>query len=520
MSNLKKLPIGIQTFSEIITKDYLYIDKTDIAYNLIDSYKYAFLSRPRRFGKSLFLDTLQNIFEGNKELFKGLAIYDKWDFDITYPVIKISWDGKNRSLEDLKLNTINFIKNNQERLGIECEAPKEHPTCFNELIRKTHQKYNQKVVILIDEYDKPILDMVDNIEQAKEHREFIKGLYSVIKGNDAYIEFAFLTGVSKFSKSSIFSGLNMLTDISLDEEYGNICGYTQNDIETTFLPYLQSVDLQRFKNFYNGYNFLKDDIYNPFDTLLFISKKFKYKNYWFETGSPTFLMKLIKDNNYFIPNLSNLTVDERLLDSFDIENIDLEVILYQSGYLTIDKMIEEEMGFATQIKYLLKIPNIEVKISLHNYILDSILKQNSQLKQKSQMSIYKALANAKLDVLKETLISLFASIPYNNYTKNDMAHFEGFYATVIYTYFASLGIKIIGEDVTNHGRIDLTMFVEDKIYIVEFKMKDNKTDALTQIKEKNYAQKYISQKKEIYIVGMEFDEDEKNLSCFEYEVLN
>ena len=517
MSNLKKLPIGIQTFEEIITNNYLYIDKTDIAYNLIDSYKYAFLSRPRRFGKSLFLDTLQNIFEGNKELFKGLAIYDKWNFDITYPVIKISWDGKNRSLEDLKLNTINFIRNNQERLGVSCEAPKEHPSCFNELIQNTSKKYNQKVVILIDEYDKPILDVVDDTEQAKEHREFVKGLYSVIKGNDAYIQFVFLTGVSKFSKASIFSGLNMLEDISLTPEFGNICGYTQHDIETTFLPHLKSVDLEKFKNFYNGYNFLKDDIYNPFDTLLFIKNKFLYKNYWFETGSPTFLMKLIKENDYFIPNLSNLTVDERLLDSFDIENLDLEVILFQSGYLTIDKMIIEDMGFASQIRYRLKIPNIEVKMSLHSHILHFLLKQNSQIAQQTQTGIYKALANSNLDDLETTLKSLFASIPYNNHTKNVLAHFEGYYATVIYTYFASLGIKIIGEDVTNYGRIDLTLFVEDKIYIVEFKMKENKTNALEQIKSKQYYEKYIANNKQIYLVGIEFDEENKNISCFEYE---
>ncbi|MEA1955471.1 MAG: ATP-binding protein [Campylobacterota bacterium] len=519
MPNLKKLPVGIQTFDEIITKDYLYIDKTGIAYDLIDRYKYAFLSRPRRFGKSLFIDTLQNIFEGNKKLFKDLAIYDKWDFDITYPVIKISWDGKNRSIEDLEQRLQTTLEDNQQRLNLICDKNKSLIMCFEQLIKEAYKKYNQKVVILIDEYDKPILDVVDDIEQAKKHREFIKGLYSIIKGNDAYIEFAFLTGVSKFSKASIFSGLNMLTDISLDKKYGNICGYTQYDIETTFLPYLKSVDLQRFKNFYNGYNFLKDDIYNPFDTLLFISQDYLYRNYWFSTGSPTFLMKLIKDNNYFIPNLSNLTVDERLLDSFDIENLDLEVVLYQSGYLTIDEMIVEDMGFASQIKYKLKIPNIEVKISLYNYILDYLFKGNSQNKQKSQMSIYKALANNDLKALKEVLISLFASIPYNNYTKNNIAHFEGFYATVIYTYFASLGIKIIGEDVTNHGRIDLTLFVEDKIYIVEFKMKNNKTDALTQIKEKNYAQKYLSDKKEIYLIGIEFDEDEKNISCFEYESL-
>jgi len=509
--HLKKLPIGIQTFSEIRKKDYLYIDKTDIAYTLIDSYKYSFLSRPRRFGKSLFLDTLRNIFEGNKELFEGLAIYDKWDWDVKYPVIKISWDGRNRSIEDLKENTRSFIRDNQRRLDIVCDEPLDNPTCLKELIQKAYEKYNQQVVVLIDEYDKPILDVIEDIEQAKEHREIIKRLYSVIKSNDEYIRFAFLTGVSKFSKASIFSGLNMLTDISLDEDYGNICGYTQNDIETSFLPYLDGVDMDRMKNYYNGYNFLKDPVYNPFDTLQFIDNDFKYKNYWFNTGTPTYLIKLIKENNYYLPNLLDLTVGEELLDSFDVENIKLEVILYQAGYLTIDEIQTNE--FLDMIEYKLKVPNKEVQLSLNNFILEFLY--NQQHINKTKVSIYQALQTAKLDNLKETLISLFASIPHYNYTNNDIQNYEGFYASILYTYFASLGIKIIGEDVTNLGRIDMTLFIEDKIYILEFKVDAKEGEALQQIKDKNYAQKYLSYQKEIYLVGIEFSKEMRNIVNFE-----
>ncbi len=508
--SLKKLPIGIQTFKDIIEEDYLYIDKTPEAYELISSYKYAFLSRPRRFGKSLFLDTLRNIFEGKKELFKGLYIYDKWDWEVKYPVIKISWDGKNRSLDDLKDKTAKFLLDNQRKLGIECESTNQI-ICFEELIQKASQKYNQKVVILIDEYDKPILDVIEDVEQAKEHREFIKGLYSVIKGCDEYVKFAFLTGVSKFSKSSIFSGLNMLEDISLTPKFGNICGYTQEDIETTFKPYLVGVDMERFKNFYNGYNFLKDDIYNPFDTLKFIKNDFKYSNYWFSSGTPTFLIKLIKEKNYFLPNLSNLIVDEKLLDSFDVENLDLEVILYQSGYLTIDEMIEEDWG----IEYKLKLPNKEVKTSLNDIIIKYLTDNNNSREFKSP--ILKSLKNAILEEFKNTLISLFASIPYNNYVKNRIPSYEGYYASVIYSYLASLGIEIVAEDVTNRGRIDLTLFIEDKIYILEFKVDGLKGEALKQIQEKNYAQKYTQKNKEIYLVGIEFDSSEKNLSNFEWE---
>jgi hypothetical protein len=509
--SLKKLPIGIQTFSEIIENNYIYIDKTKEAYELIDNYKYTFLSRPRRFGKSLFLDTLKNIFEGKKELFKGLYIYDKWDWETTYPVIKISWDGNLQTTHNLERVAYDVFKTNQKRLGIVCEDNKNLSICFLELIRETYEKYNQKVVILIDEYDRPILDTIDNMEQSRLNREFIKGMYSVMKGADEYIKFVFLTGVSKFSKASIFSGLNMLEDISLTPRFGNICGYTQANIENEFLPYLNGVDLAKVKEWYNGYNFLKDDVYNPFDLLKFIKNDYLFDNYWFSSGTPTFLIKLIEKNRYFLPKLSNLVVGKELLDSFDIDNINLEVILYQAGYLTIDKMIEKRRG---GIEYKLKLPNMEVKNSLNDILIDFLTQQNSE-KLKYQDNIYDAIVDNDLELFRDTLISIFATIPYNNYTKNPMQDYEGYYASVIYTYLQSLGLDIIGEDVTNHGRIDLTIRVEKYIYIIEFKV--GKDNALAQIKSKNYAQKYLNEKKEIFLVGINFDSEEKNICGFEWE---
>ena len=234
---LKKLPIGIQTFEKLRKENYLYIDKTKEAYELIESGTiFYFLSRPRRFGKSLFLSTLASIFEGKKELFEDLYIYDKWDWSKTYPVIKISWGGKNQSIKDLEIRLTENLLDNQKRLGIECEKDIDPQICFERVIKQTAQKYNTQVVVLIDEYDKPILDVIENKPQAQLHREYIKGLYSTLKENEEYIKFCFLTGVSKFSKASIFSGLNMLQDISLNPRYGNICGYTGDDIETTFEP--------------------------------------------------------------------------------------------------------------------------------------------------------------------------------------------------------------------------------------------------------------------------------------------
>ncbi|MEA2028730.1 MAG: AAA family ATPase, partial [Campylobacterota bacterium] len=492
---LKKLPIGIQTFSKIREDDYIYIDKTKEALELITNYNYAFLSRPRRFGKSLFLDTLHNIFEGQKQRFEGLYIYDKWDFDTTYPVIKISWDGNLQTTNNLERVAIKSFKKNQERLGIECEDNDNLSICFLELIEKAYEKQNQRVVILIDEYDRPILDTIDNLEQSKANREFIKGMYSVMKGADAYIKFVFLTGVSKFSKASIFSGLNMLTDVSLNQKYGNICGYTQTNIENEFLPYLDGVDLEKVKEWYNGYNFLKDDVYNPFDVLQFIDNGYKFKNYWFETGTPTFLIKLIEKNHYFLPKISNLRVGEEILNSFDIENINLEVILYQAGYLTIDEMIiDEDLDI---IEYILKLPNREVKQSFNNYVIQSLLKKTDYNLDKKCIIV--ALKEANLENFKEAFETIFASIPHNNYTKNDIQNYEGFYASIVYIYLQSLGLDIIGEDVTNLGRIDLTVKIENFIYILEFKV--GKENALAQIKAKNYAQKYMSEGKDIFLVG-------------------
>jgi len=509
---MKKLPIGIQTFHEIINKDYLYIDKTKEAYELIESgTKFYFLSRPRRFGKSLFLSTLQSIFEGKKELFDGLYIYDKYDWEDKYPVIKIDFFGDLRSGDNLKKTMLSMLKDNQEKLGVECSNVENIGVCLKELIKLSYQKYKKQVVILIDEYDKAILDNLDQMEVASENREIIKSLYSVLKGSEEYIKFAFLTGVSKFSRASIFSGLNMLQDISLNPSYGNICGYTQNDIETTVLPYLDGVNLKKLKVWYNGYNFLKDDVYNPFDILQFIANHKVYKNYWFTTGTPTFLIKLIEKNHYFLPKLSNLVVGEELLNSFDIDNINLEVIFYQAGYLTIDAIQESRRG---KIEYRLKIPNREVQISLNDFILDYLTNQRIE-KSRFQDNIYDALCDANLEGFHQAFKSIFANIPYNNYTSNNIQNYEGFYASVVYVYLQSLGLDIIGEDVTNLGRIDLTIKIDNLIYIIEFKVGTG--NALQQIKTNQYAQKYMNENKDIYLVGINFDKGDRNICKFEWE---
>ena len=503
---MKKLPVGIQTFRTIIEDDYLYIDKTEVARSLIENYRYVFLSRPRRFGKSLFLDTLKNIFEGNRELFRGLLIEDQWNWEITYPVINIGFGGGIHSQEILRKKLFYILNDNQERLAITCVEKEDPSQCFAELIKKAYEKYHQKVVILIDEYDKPILDNIENIPQALLIRDGLREFYTNIKDNDRYLRFAFLTGVSKFAKVSIFSGLNNLEDISLNPAFGNICGYTQLDLDTTFAPYFEGVDMEQVKRWYNGYNFLGDKVYNPFDILLFIKNDYEFDNYWFETGTPRFLVEMIKKTRYFIPDFLNINVDKSLVNSFDIENLNLESILFQTGYLTIKRLIRSGRG----VRYELCFPNMEVQISFHEYILQSMI--SGSQKELIRNELLDLLEAGDAGGLEPVIKRLFASIAYNNYINNDIERYEGFYASVLYAFFSSFGAVIIAEGVSNKGRVDLTLQVGGRIFLFEFKVTDG--EPLEQIKRMKYYEKYAGER---YLIGIVFDPKARNVSRFEWE---
>ena len=513
---LKKLPLGVTTFADMRDKkeNYLYVDKTDIAYNLIDSGKYYFLSRPRRFGKSLFLDTLADIFLGRKKLFEGLYIYDKWDWEEQYPVIRISFNSGDFSLENgVNKRIIEILKDNQEDLNIECEDTSDVAACFRELIKKSYQKYNQKVVILIDEYDKPILDNITDIKMASKARDSLRVFYTVMKDQDQYIKFVFMTGVSKFSKMNLFSGLNNLQDITIMKKYSTICGYTHNDIKTTFKEHLEDVNLDKLKEWYNGYNYFGDSVYNPYDILLFISNECEYRNYWWSTGNPRFLIDKLKTSSYNIPQMESIITNVETLDSFDIEHIDLVALLWQTGYLTFDKKI---LNFDDTYLYKLKVPNREIQKSLNELFLSYFTNQTTETLT-NQKSIYDSISK-DIQNLKTTLTSLFASIPYNNYVKNELAHYEGYYATVIFTYLVSLGFECITEDATNKGRIDLTIKLPNRIVIIEFKV-DIKETALKQIKERKYYEKYQADTREIFIVGICFSSEDKNITEFEVQMI-
>ena len=315
----KKLPIGIQTFREIREDNCYYVDKTGMAVDLVQTGKAYFLSRPRRFGKSLFLDTLKELFEGHRALFTGLAAEPVWDWSKKFPVIRVSFsDGVLQSRAELDQRIHDLLRINRERLGL--SLPPGLPEtdlagCFADLIRQAHQTSGQRAVVLIDEYDKPILDNITDPAIATEMREGLKNLYSVLKGSDEHLKFVFLTGVSKFSKVSLFSGLNNLTDITLDAPYSALCGYTDADVDTVFAPELPGLDRQQIRDWYNGYNWLGTSVYNPFDLLLLFRSR-EFRPYWFETGTPTFLIKLLTERQFFTPDLARLQSSMALLSAF------------------------------------------------------------------------------------------------------------------------------------------------------------------------------------------------------------
>ncbi|MCE2435021.1 MAG: AAA family ATPase [Candidatus Latescibacteria bacterium] len=364
----RRLPIGIQTFRKIREENCYYVGKTAYIQRLIDEGTHYFLSRPRRFGKSLFLDTLKELFEGNEPLFKGLYIHDRWDWSVRHPVIRLSFGSGNfKESGDLQANLLDQLAAIERRTGVVVEA-ETVPGHFAYLIEALHDRAGQPVVVLVDEYDKPILDALEVPEVARANRDFLRGLYATIKDSDAYIKFTFLTGVSKFSTGSLFSGLNNLTDITIDPHYSAICGYTDADLDTVFAPELPGLDRNEIHRWYNGYNWLGEDkIYNPFDILLLFDKR-QFGAYWFETSTPTFLIRTLVDRGVSSIDLDDILGSDDLLSAFDVDHIATEALLFQTGYLTIRHT--EPRGSRTY--YRLGYPNQEVRQSLNESLLNHL----------------------------------------------------------------------------------------------------------------------------------------------------
>ena len=508
----KKLPIGIQTFREIREDDCYYVDKTGMAVDLVRTGKAYFLSRPRRFGKSLFLDTLRELFEGNRALFTGLAAEPVWDWSKKFPVIRVSFsDGVLQSRAELDQRIAEILTDNERRLGLQSG----HDSIsgrFSDLIRQAHQATGQRAVVLVDEYDKPILDNIDNQAVALEMRDGLKNLYSVLKGSDEHLKFVFLTGVSKFSKVSLFSGLNNLKDITIDARYSALCGYTEADVDTVFAPELPGLDRQLIRDWYNGYNWLGEAVYNPFGLLLLFDTRV-FKAHWFETATPTFLIKLLKQRQVFTPDLSRIVASESLLSTFEVDSIPVEALMFQAGYLTI----ADSWSMPGRVEFTLKYPNLEVQSALN----DSLLQSLTNIDRPQVGKLYRLLQAQDFAGIQTLLHAFYASIANDWYRKNELTSYEGYYASVFYCYLAALGMEIRLEDPTNLGRIDMTLLFNGQVFLFEFKVVEMNPagSALQQLKDMDYADKYRSRGEPIHLIGVEFSKASRNVVGFEVETL-
>ena len=407
----RRLPIGMQTFRKLREQDCYYVDKTAYIERLLDEGTHYFLSRPRRFGKSLFLDTLKEFFEGNEELFAGLYIHQRHDWSERHPVVRLSFGGGNfKEPETLHEDVAFQLEDLEDAAGI---APREAgaPPRLRRLLRALHRQTGQRVVVLVDEYDKPILDaLVEKPEVARANRDYLRGLYGVIKDSDAHVEFTFLTGISKFSKVSLFSQLNNLTDLTLDPVYSSICGYTEGDLDTVFAPELDGLDRERVREWYNGYGWLGDEkVYNPYDVLLLLRRR-KFAAHWFETGTPAFLVDTLFERRVSTVALDQTVSTEELLSTFDVEEIGTEALLFQTGYLTITG--EEELG--GEALYRLGYPNREVRQSLNRVLLRHLV-QDPARQTANSMRLARLLEAVDCEGLRDLFHAFFASIPYQWY---------------------------------------------------------------------------------------------------------
>ena len=510
----RRLPIGIQTFRTIREEGCYYVDKTPHVRRLLDEGTHYFLSRPRRFGKSLFLDTLKELFEGNEPLFAGLAIHDGWDWSVRHPVLRLSFGSGNFNEPGHVATSLMAQLDAVERESGVASDYRTGPQRFAHLLESLHRRAGQRVVVLVDEYDKPMLDALEAPETARANRDYLRGLYAVIKDSDAHVRFAFLTGVTRFSRVNLFSGLNNLKDITLDPRYSAICGYTEADLDAVFAPELPGLDRQRIRDWYNGYGWRGEEkVYNPFDILLLFDRR-EFDAYWFESATPTFLVETLVRRRVSSLALEGMLSSSELLSAFDVGAIATEALLFQTGYLTIKDT--ERLGGETL--YRLGYPNLEVRQSLNRSLLRYLV-QDTTGQTANSLRLYRLLEAGDFDGLRTLFQAFFASIPYEWYTNNAIAGYEGYYASVFYSYFAALGLDITVADSSSRGRADMALRFGSRVYLFEFKVVELAKEGATlaQLKARGYADKYRASGEPVYLIAVEFSKDSRNLTAFTAE---
>ena len=516
---MKKLPIGLQDFGELRRGDFLYVDKTELLYQLATEGKYYFLSRPRRFGKSLLVSTLSELFQGNQALFEGLWIHEHWDWNKTYPVLDFRFNKSSYKISGLEAFLYEELADRAQAHGITLKKSS-YPAQLEELIVALARKYNQ-VVVLIDEYDKPILDYLHDIPQAEHNREVLKNFYSVLKPLDPHLRFVLLTGVSKFSRVSIFSELNNLLDLTIYSDYATLLGYTQAELEHYFAERIDQLApqfggrealLSQIKQWYNGYSWDAEHfVYNPFSILNFFAKK-SFENFWFETGTPTFLVKLLKREQKY--DFEHVLASAAALGSFELDRLHPVTLLFQTGYLTI-RSRDEDMA------YTLVYPNKEVRHSLLQHLLGEYTEESPSDTYIRAKQMKDALKQGDLEGFVESLNSLFASIPYQIFIADKEAYRRATpYHSVTFLALSLMGSFVQVEVSQARGRPDAVVHTQQTIYVLEFKLDESAEVALEQIREKGYAQSYLALGRTVKAVCLNFSSQDKALNQWLEEEIN
>jgi hypothetical protein len=502
---LQKLSTGEQDFASLIKTDKIYVDKTSFLFQLLlEGAKFIFLSRPRRFGKSLLVSTLKQIFLGNKQYFKGLFIEDKLEWK-TYPVIH--FDFSNMGFKEIGL--VNSIENRLSEIAKFYDVKLELNGIglrFKELVIKLKEKTGENVVILIDEYDKPITEYLEFGKEAVEQRDILRSFYGIIKGNSEHIHFFFLTGISRFSKMSIFSELNNLTDLSFSEKYHNLCGYTKEELEHYFPAHIQAVADRRgltyeqtweeMKRWYNGYSWDGvQKVYNPFSILQFLGSQ-QFDNYWFQSGTPKFLIQLLKPQLRY--ELRNIQVDMGTFNAYDITNLNIETLLFQTGYLTVKR--KDELG-----DFELSYPNKEVEQSMIQFLLMDY--SQGATSPAIAKNLIRAIKSNDFEQFIQAINTLFASIPAEIFIQNK----ESYFHSILYLAVKLCGFYVQAEVRQSKGRIDALLKHQNRMYLFECKLDGSAESAIEQIKEKGYANAYLNQGLEIYLLGINFSSQTKEV---------
>ena len=512
---LKRLPVGIQTFEKIIDNDMLYIDKTEYIWNMIHLSNYIFLSRPRRFGKSLLVSTLQAYFEGRKDLFKGLFIETVEKEWTKYPVLRFSMaSGKHMEKEQLERYLIYILEENERRFGITSDS-KDPNVRLKNLITTAYEKTSKQVVILIDEYDAPLLDVVHEETSLPVLRNVMRNFYSPLKDCDPYLKFVFLTGITKFSQLSIFSELNNLKNISMDPNFGAVCGITKEEMLTKMQDYIEQLALAnewtideavaQLTQQYDGYHFTwpSSDIFNPFSLLNAMQDK-RLDCYWFASGTPTYLVEMMRRFDVLPTDISHTEVPASAFDAPTENMSSITPLLYQSGYITIKDYDK------TSRLYTLDIPNGEIRIGLMESLLPNYVERRWEAGMTNIGKMYRALYNNDLDEMLRLLQAYLLTVPYC-----DNANSEGHYQQMLYVIFSLFGRYVEVEVHTPRGRVDVVMISSNTLYLFELKLNKDAATAIEQINLKDYASKFALCNLPIVKVGINFDSEQRTITDWE-----